>query len=159
MIETPYRDVRGRPQKFIIQNQNSARYCSFASGSHVFIKRSAVALVYERFARVALPNGGRDVIYTLFVGRRAGRGPQALALRRINLASRMGAISYRTKGYGIRRNNNSKARKGSAAGWFGKSGRIPVVESGSLRDHAQNVRSHRIWDGNSWMRRSNGRKT
>src|SRR5262245_25481652 len=71
----------------------------------------------------------------------------------------MGAISYRIKGYGMRRNKNWEARKDSAAGWFGKSRRIPVVKSGLLRDHAQNVRSRRIWDGNSWLRRSNGRKT
>jgi hypothetical protein len=54
----------------------------------------------------------------------------------------MGAISYRTKGYGIRRNKNKnwEARKGSAAGWFGKSGRIPVVES--------EVRGRRV--GTAW---------
>jgi hypothetical protein len=45
------------------------------------IDRAAVALAHEDIARIALPDGGRDVIYALIVGRRAGRGPEALALR------------------------------------------------------------------------------
>jgi hypothetical protein len=37
VIETPYRDVRGTASKITIQRRNSARYCSFASGSKVAI--------------------------------------------------------------------------------------------------------------------------
>jgi hypothetical protein len=47
----------------------------------IVIDRAAVALGPEHIGRVAPPNGGHDVIDTLFVGRRAGLGPQALALR------------------------------------------------------------------------------
>src|SRR5579864_7291559 len=54
---------------------------SIASKSQFMINRAAVARGHEHIVRVDPPTGGHDVIYAVFVGRRAGLGPQGLALR------------------------------------------------------------------------------
>ena len=57
------------------------------------INCAAIALAPERTGRVALPNGGRDIIYTLLVSRRAGRGPEVLAFR-TSLPIRSGKLRW-----------------------------------------------------------------